>query len=343
MSVVTVTPNPSLDRTMRIAGLERGEVIRAGTALVDPGGKGINVARALIANGVPAAAVLPVGGAEGVQLAELLRSRGIEPVVVRIDGSVRANIALVEPDGTTTKINEPGPTLSPQEVGDLLATTRRTTAARRADWVVSSGSVPLGAPAEFHAQVAHEAHLVGARVAVDTSGLPLRLALEAGTDVVKPNVEELADLLGTPILTLGDVVDAAVEVQRLGSPNVLVSLGPDGVVLRTTTSLLHAEAPAEQPVSTSGAGDATLAGYLAAVLRGGDERAAAASAVCYGAAAVQLPGSAQPTPLDLRPAAVQVTDGLDRARALLAGAAGAQAAEESPHHVGPDRTETTVI
>ena len=110
--IVTLTPNPSLDRTVEIDELRRGEVQRATGGRVDPGGKGVNVSRALAANDIATVAVLPSGGPEGAQLAALLAPFGVQTVPVPIGGTVRSNITVAEPDGTTTKLNEAGPELS---------------------------------------------------------------------------------------------------------------------------------------------------------------------------------------------------------------------------------------
>lgn len=142
--IVTVTPNPSVDRTFEIEQLVRGQMVRALHHQLDPGGKGINVARALHANGHRATAVVPVGGVEGHQLIQLLGGSGLAVVTVPIAGAVRSNVTIVEPDGTVTKLNEPGPTLSPAELEALLdAATATATGAR---WLVASGSLPPDSP-----------------------------------------------------------------------------------------------------------------------------------------------------------------------------------------------------
>ncbi|MGW2564568.1 PfkB family carbohydrate kinase, partial [Streptomyces sp. NPDC001514] len=101
--ILTVTPNPSLDRTYEIPGLERGEVLRATGERMDPGGKGVNVSRAVAAAGHRTVAVMPLGGAPGALVAELLAGQGIEVTPVPVAGATRSNIALAEPDGTLTK------------------------------------------------------------------------------------------------------------------------------------------------------------------------------------------------------------------------------------------------
>lgn len=140
--ILTVTPNPSLDRTYEVPSLDRGEVVRATGERVDPGGKGVNVSRAVTAAGRRTVAVLPLGGAPGALVADLLDAQGIEVAPVPITGPTRSNIALAEADGVLTKINAPGPELTPDERELLLETVRRQSPG--ADWIACCGSLPRG-------------------------------------------------------------------------------------------------------------------------------------------------------------------------------------------------------
>ena len=298
-----MTPNPSVDRTIEVDTLVRGAVLRARAGRVDAGGKGVNVARALAANGHKARAVLPSGGAEGAQLAALIAMEGIEAVSVPIAAPVRANVSVVEPDGTVTKLNEPGPALSPDEVEALVSAT--VTAARDASWVVGCGSLPPGVPDDFYARLVRLLRDTGVPVAVDTSGPALVAVLPAQPVLVKPNAEELAEAAGRPVATLGDAIEAAQELRRRGAGAVVASLGADGAVLVDEGGAVHGEAPVARARSTVGAGDAMLAGFLAA---GGAGRDALAEALAWGAAATSLPGSRMPTPADLDRAAVRIHD-----------------------------------
>ncbi|MCW2499409.1 MAG: 1-phosphofructokinase [Frankiales bacterium] len=298
--IVTLTANPSVDRTVEVDALVRGAVLRATGTRVDPGGKGVNVSRALAAHGLATCAVLPCGGAEGIQLAELLASGGVEVRAVPIAGAVRANVSVVEPDGTVTKLNEPGPALSPAEVAALLDATADL--GSRAAWVVLSGSLPPGCPDDVYARLI--ARLPG-QVAVDSSGAPFARALPAGPDLVKPNREELEEVTGLPVSTVGEVVTAARSLIDRGAKAVLASLGADGAVLVDGTGAWYGESPVDCPVSSVGAGDATLAGFLAG---GGQGPEALREALAYGAAAVRLPGSRMPVPSDLDRSAVLLAD-----------------------------------
>ncbi|MFF0234449.1 1-phosphofructokinase [Micromonospora sp. NPDC005254] len=292
--IVTVTLNPSLDRAVEVDSLTRGEVIRAATAHLDPGGKGVNVSRALLANGVPSVAVLPSGGDEGNQLIRLLQAEGVEVLAVSISGRTRSNITLAEPDGTVTKINEPGPAMCRAEFDEVID--RVLARASGADWAVLCGSVPPGLPADAYAQLCRKLRAAGVRVAVDTSGPALREAALAGATLLKPNRDELAEVVGTPLKDLGDVVDAAQCLRAWGAGTVVASLGADGAVLVNAEGVRTGTCPVARPRSTVGAGDALLAGFLAAGAHGA---AALAEGLAWGAAAVSLPGSRMPGPADL--------------------------------------------
>src|SRR4029453_16030530 len=201
--IVTLTPNPSVDRTIEVDALHRGAGLGARATRVDPGGKGVNVSRALAANHRETTAVLPAGGWEGEQLAALLAPLEVPVVAVPVAGSVRANVSVVEPDGTVTKLNEPGPRLSPEEIEALTAATVK--AAAGAQWLACTGSLPPGPPIDLYAQVLERLGGASVKVAVDSSGAPLGAALEAGLALVKPNREELAEATGRQVLSLGGV------------------------------------------------------------------------------------------------------------------------------------------
>ncbi|MFD5896942.1 MULTISPECIES: 1-phosphofructokinase [unclassified Streptomyces] len=302
--ILTVTPNPSLDRTYEIPALDRGEVLRATVERMDPGGKGVNVSRAVAAAGHRTVAVLPLGGAPGALVAQLLAEQGIDVAPVPIAGATRSNIALAEPDGTLTKINAPGPELTPAESESLLSALGDHAVRAEDDWIACCGSLPRGLGPQWYAELVARAHAAGARIALDTSGASLLAALKERPDVVKPNADELATAVGRPLATVGDALKAAEELRTYGARSVLASLGADGQLLVSDAGAYFGSAAVAAVRSNVGAGDASLAGFLAA---GGTGPAALASAVAHGAAAVQLPGSVMPSPADLDPRAVTVS------------------------------------
>ncbi|MFJ8884618.1 1-phosphofructokinase [Streptomyces sp. NPDC102402] len=300
--ILTVTPNPSLDRTYELPGLTRGAVLRATGDRVDPGGKGVNVSRAIAAAGHRTVAVAPLGGPEGDLLARLLGEYGIKAAGVPITGSTRVNITLVEPDGTLTKVNAAGPEITPAEAERLLDTVRARS--EGADWIACCGSLPRGLPPRWYAELVARSHRAGVRIALDTSGAALVAALPERPDVIKPNAQELAEAVGRSLTTVGDALEAARELCELGAHSVLASLGAVGQLLVEPSGAYFAGARVDAVRSDVGAGDASLAGFLTA---GGQGRDALSAAVAHGAAAVRLPGSVMPTPADLDPTAVVTT------------------------------------
>jgi 1-phosphofructokinase len=311
--IVTLTLNPSVDRTVEVESLERGEVMRALGGRVDPGGKGINVSRALATHDLPTRAVVTVGGPEGEHLVTLLRATGIEIVPVRIRNSIRSNITVVEPDGTTTKFNEPGAELSAAELAAVFAAVR--TAVESADWLVASGSLPPGTPAEVYADLIRLLSGTGTNIAVDTSGPALEAVLAAGPTLVKPNRDELAEVTGRRLDSIADVVEAACRLRDLGARAVLASLGAEGAVLVDDDGAIHGRTPTVAPLSSVGAGDAMLAGFLAG---GGIGENALVEALAWGAAAVLQPGSRMPSPQDIDRAAVRLERHAIQRRDVLA-------------------------
>ncbi|HYF73138.1 MAG TPA: 1-phosphofructokinase [Nocardioides sp.] len=311
--ILTLTANPSVDRTVVLAGkLKRGKVIRADSMISQAGGKGVNIARACIAAGVPAIAVLPAAKDDPFVL-ELL-SAGIDCRPVHHDGALRVNITITEPDGTTTKLNSPGPELTDAVRRDLAEALRRRAA--DADWVVLAGSLPPGTPPEWYAELVVLLRENGARVAVDTSDAPLRALVErlpaAAPHLMKPNGDELASFTGDdPELLEADPAAAAKAARTLveaGVESVLATLGARGAVLVTADGAWHATPPPTAVVSTVGAGDSSLFGYLLGELRGHRPEERLALAVAYGSAAAGLPGTTMPHPQQVRPDLVSVRD-----------------------------------
>ena len=309
--ILTLTMNPSLDRTIEVPELVRGALVRASGTRLDPGGKGVNVARALAAHKLPTCAVVPRGGPEGRQLCELLEEEGIDVCAVPVTGHTRSNVSLVEPDGAVTKINEPGGELGQDDLERIDNAVLDTAA--YADWVVASGSLPPGVPDTFYRDLGVRLTERGIRFVVDSSGPAFIAALGAEPALIKPNREELAESVGFGIDTLADAVRAAEVLRDKGARTVLASLGADGAVLVDEQGVRYGESPVDRGRSAVGAGDAMLAGYLAGGVTGVD---ALVEALSWGAAAVRLPGSRMPGPDDVDRGSVRVHTSVDLTRAL---------------------------
>lgn len=300
--IVTLTPNPSLDRTLVLRELVRGGLNRALRVNVDAGGKGVNVSVALAANGYMTTAVLPAGGPDGATLADLLEKAGVDLVVVPIESDVRSNITLVEGGGVSTKVNTPGPSLTSEELRALSESTIELSSA--AAWVVACGSLPRDVSPTFYGELADG---VQCRIAVDTTGEALINAIEAGVDLVKPNLHELAGATGTQPRTLGDVVEVAQSLRSRGAKEVLVSLGKCGAVL-VGESVRHGIGRVSPVVSSVGAGDALLAGYLA---ESSDAHGALARGLAWASASCETTNTEMPSPERIAAQQVIVHDRFD--------------------------------
>lgn len=314
--IVTFTPNPSIDRAAAVgAPLTRGGVHRLSDLRSDPGGKGVNVARVAHQAGRRALAVLPAG--PGDPLLRLIEATGLPHAEHLTGADARINLTVTEPDGTTTKLNEPG---TPLTTDDVAALERLLVeASRGAAWVALCGSLPPGAPVDWYARLVPQLRELGVRVAVDTSDAPLAALSQAlpgaAPHLVKPNSEELAQLSGQDAAVLeasaqagdhGPTVEAARRLIDQGLQAVLVTLGGAGAVLVEAAGAWFSPPVPVEVRSTVGAGDSALAGYLLADLAGADAAGRLASAVAHGSAAAALPGTGLPHPQHVHPAPERV-------------------------------------
>ncbi|MGB3954914.1 MAG: 1-phosphofructokinase family hexose kinase [Brooklawnia sp.] len=318
--IITFTANPSIDRTLRLdAELRRGHFQRAHQVSDEASGKGINVATALRDADEPVLAV--VAFADPAYLGLMSGAGRVEPLVALVKAGlrVRTNITITEPDGTTTKVNEPGPGLDAEDAAMITDALVHIVRQYRADWVALSGSLPPGVPDDWYVQISRALQVTGCRIAVDASDRALPAVVErlesTGIGLLKPNVDELAQVLGVPAAELQDAVDhgdldavtaGAGRLHERGVEEVLVTLGGAGAVLVSAEGSWQAEAPSVKVRSTVGAGDAALAGYLLAWQRGMAPDVRLAYAVAHGSAAVEVPGSGHGKPRQDDVAAVRV-------------------------------------
>jgi len=273
--IVTLTPAPAIDWTIEVDSFELGAVNRAVRSSREPSGKGVNVSWALHRAGVPTRAVFPAGGCTGELMAGVLSEAGLEHVIVDTGRDVRTNITLISP-GCSTKLNDRGTALSEEQTSRLREAI--IGASVGASVVLICGSLPAGAPATFVRNMVRTLKASGVDVVVDVSGEALELALAARPDLIKPNVDELAELAGRQLGTLGDVATAAEEARDRGAGAVLASLGADGALLVDGEGVLYARATDIPFVNSVGAGDALLAGFFG----GGQTRQSGSPRRCSG-------------------------------------------------------------
>jgi 1-phosphofructokinase family hexose kinase len=292
--IYTLTLNPTIDRTMVFPSLQVGQLNRASHSHTDLSGKGVNVSVALRRLGLDSVIMGFVAGIYGQLLLNGLERQGFVCDMLSVAGETRSNITVIDAAaGVTTKLNEPGPTVTEHDLAALEA--RLLARLQPADLLIMSGSLPPGAPDDTYARLMRAAHQVGTVVALDTSGAALEPGCRAGPDFCKPNDVEAQQLTG---LALDDEVQlpaVLAAMLALGPKRILLSLGSRGAVYCDGQSAWRAVPPPIAEASAVGAGDASFTGCLWAWRQGLPGDQIARWAVATGTAAAQVAGSAMPT------------------------------------------------
>jgi 1-phosphofructokinase family hexose kinase len=262
--IVTVTLNPAIDETVFLDQLRPGAVNRATHHHRQAGGKGVNVSSMLGGHGIPTTATGFLGRENPALFEELFQTRMIRDEFIRIDGNTRSGIKIV--GESTTDINLPG--LTPGSA-DLRALEEKlggmVTPGR---WFVIAGSLPAGFPISQLENILRLLKAGGAKIAADMSGAALQAAIDCGVDLIKPNHHELAEILHRDPTNHHSLATEARRIQREKVPHVILSLGSEGAMFASPDGAFIAQAPPVKVMSTVGAGDSMLAGYLAGLVTG---------------------------------------------------------------------------
>lgn len=290
MSIVTLTMNPAIDIASNAKEVRPVDKMRCAPPRFDPGGGGINVARTVAALGEAVTAVFPVGGPPGAVLERLVHETGVPMRTVPIAEWTRENIAVTDrTSGEQYRFVFPGPRLVAPEYRHCLSEVDRL--ARNARYVVASGSLPPGVPAEFYQTLADMLRSLDVPLVLDTAGAALR-AIRSGVYLVKPSVRELSELVQRPLPDRAAQSVAARELIDVGLAEiVLLSLGADGALV-VTASDTQWFAPMEVTVRSGiGAGDAMVGGVCAGLVRGDALPDAVRLGVAAATAALCTPGT----------------------------------------------------
>jgi 6-phosphofructokinase 2 len=291
MKIATLTMNPAIDKSSAVAQVVAEWKLRCDPPLYEPGGGGINVSRAIRKLGGESLALYTTGGLSGEMLASLVDGEGLKHQAITISGLTRESLTILEKStGQQYRFGMPGPTLGEAEwrrclevISELLP---------QVDYLVASGRLPPGVPANFYGQLAKLAREYNTRLIVDTSGEALRLAVEEGVFLIKPNLREFAELTGQELVDeLQEERLARELVSSRQSEAVVVSLGAAGVLVASAEGAERVRAPLVPIKSKVGAGDSTVAGIVLALARGQSWREAVRFGVAAGAAAVMTPGT----------------------------------------------------
>jgi 6-phosphofructokinase 2 len=287
--IVTLTINPSLDKSTNFTRLIAEQKIRCESPRYDAGGGGINVSKAILKLGGNSFCLYTSGGSSGEMLEELIKKEGIESIAIKTKNWTRENFIAFE---TQTKAQYrfgfPGNELSEMEqnkIVDFISTIKT-------DYLVISGSLNEGLPTDFYQKIAETAKTAAIKVIVDTSGESLRKVLETGVYLIKPNIGELAKLIGVERLELPEVEKAAVNLIDKGTAEiVVVSLGAEGAILVSKDETHFIKAPKVEKKSTVGAGDSMVGGMVWALSQNKTLKEVIQMGVCCGSAATMNEGT----------------------------------------------------
>jgi 1-phosphofructokinase family hexose kinase len=286
--IVTVTLNAAIDRTLVVPSFQPGQRHRASVGFQTAGGKGINVARALKRLGAPVVCTGLAGGRTGTLIVEELTNEGILNDFVRIREESRTSIAVLDPTSNAySEINEWGPQVAEDELETLRE--KLEYLAQRAEFVVLAGSLPRGVDAGVYGELVRDLARRQLLAVLDSEGEPLRLGVEAEPYLVSPNQQEAEALVGHEFVDEEDLAAALDEIAAIGARNVIVTdeTGCYALLREDRSEMrVRARAPQVEPVSTVGAGDTLLAGFIAARVSGRSFEDAVRSAVAAGAASV---------------------------------------------------------
>ena len=294
-TIITVTFNPAIDKSTSVPVLIPEKKLNCALPVYEPGGGGINVARAIKKLGGEATAVYLAGGYSGKTFTQLLTDGLVESIVTETRESTRENLIVLETASNQQyRFGMSGPTIREHEWQACLNSIENI---QDAEYIVASGSLPLGVPTDIFARLALIARKKNARLIVDTSGEALKEAVAAGVYLIKPNLGELSSLLGKEELNIEPdsyrvVDDAAKEVIEKGNCEVVVvSMGPAGAILVTKEGALQIMPPAVKRKSTVGAGDSMVAGIALSLTRNKSLTEAVQYGVACGTAATMNPGT----------------------------------------------------
>lgn len=291
--IYTVTLNPAIDKTVVIPRFTAGSVNRIQSLRVDAGGKGINVSKCLDHLGVKSTAAMIVGGTAGQQLTQMLGQLGISYLPTFVDGQTRTNLKVINPErGENTDINEPGPNVSEATLLELRNGLGEIILP--GDLVILSGSLPKGADATLYKEWTDFFQSRGAQVFLDADGEAMRQGIQAVPYLIKPNDEELARLLGKPMQSLEDLLQAGHSLLETGIREVVISLGAKGALFLSEVGDFLADALTVPVRSTVGAGDSMVAAMAYGKEKNLPREQQIRLAVAMGAASVMCDGTQAP-------------------------------------------------
>ena len=289
-SIITITLNPAIDKSTSITSLAAGKKLRCAPPCFEPGGGGVNVSRAIHKLGGETTAIYFAGGYTGEFYKQLLDDEKISSVAVKTRNHLRENLIVFDrSSGMQYRFTMPGPSIYEQEWKEILKTIKEHD---RADFMVVSGSLPPGVPNDILANIAVIAKRNNIKLIVDSSGKALQNALTEEVYLIKPNLQELAELTGKTLASMDEAMNAAKTIVDRGKSKIIVvSLAEEGALLVTETLSKHLPAPKVKIKSTVGAGDSMLAGIIQSLSKNKTIEEAVQFGVLCGTAATMNTGT----------------------------------------------------
>ncbi|GAB1481727.1 1-phosphofructokinase family hexose kinase [Treponema sp.] len=290
-NIVSLNLNPTIDKSASVDHVMAERKLYCKAPLFEPGGGGVNVARAIKKLGGDSLLLYPAGGLTGERLQVLLDKEGLNHRPFPIKGMNRESLIILEEStGQQYRFGMPGPELTKEEWEPLIQ--ELAFMEMPPDYVVASGSLPPGVPSDFYARLAHEGKKRGAKIIIDVSGDALDSTLKEGVFLIKPNVREFRELVGKEVKEESQIKLAARKIIESGKCEVVViSLGAGGVLVVSEDYAEHILSPTVPIISKVGAGDSMVAGIVLSLARGKPLREAILFGVAAGTAAVMTPGT----------------------------------------------------
>ncbi|NJY62707.1 trehalose-phosphatase [Salinimicrobium sp. CDJ15-81-2] len=288
--IITLTANPALDIYSTTEKFEPNEKLRCEKPIIDPGGGGINVSRVIKRLGGESTAVYTRGGHTGKLFSDLLKKEGVKEDPVDVKNDLRQNFAITETStGNLYRFGFPGAELEQDEYEALL---KKVDTCEKGTFLVASGSLPPGAPADFYARAAERANKCGLNFVLDTSGKSYKGVLEQGVYLLKPNKKELKDITGEAAEDLEQQKKLLLKILEQYPVKIIVlSLGAEGALLATDQQVKHFPAPQVEHVSSIGAGDSMVAGMVYSLSLGHPVEEAVLLGLACGSATIKSPGT----------------------------------------------------
>ena len=288
--IVAITFNPCIDKSTTVASILPDKKLRCTEPKFEPGGGGINVARAIKKLGGESKVIFPAGGYSGKFLKTLLDKEEVYAEIVETQTHTRENLIVLDQSSNSQyRFGMPGSKLTEAEWSACLEKLKNSRGVR---FIVASGSLPPGMPVDAFVEIAAIAKKLNAKLIVDTSGEALKVAVAQGVYLTKPNINELASLAGKKELKKEEVVTTARElIARGGSEVLVVSLGPEGAILITATESIQMMPPKVERKSTVGAGDSMVAGIVLSLAKGKSMKETLQYGIACGTAATMNPGT----------------------------------------------------